>query len=103
MLSLRLDPESRGKFVENSPVTLRTWSSEGVREPVIGGTDPGRFGPVIVFDLVDCTNTSHAETIVERRAAPAEQVVATLIICFNSNVRMSHSRAPDPDNQHMRQ
>ena len=103
MLLLRLDPEARSKFVEDPSVIIGAWSRKGIRKPVIRGTDPGRFGPVIVLDLVECTYTSHTEAVVERCTTPAEQVVAALIVGFDCDVRMSHSRAPNPDNQHVRQ
>ena len=103
MLLQRLDPEARGKLIEDPSVFLGSWSRKCIREPVVRGADPGRLGPVIVSDLVECTNTSHAEAVVERCTTPAKQVVTTLIVGFNCDVRMSHSRAPNPDNQHVRQ
>ena len=49
------------EIIEDLPVLLRTWSSEGVGEPIILRTDPGGLGPVVVDDLIHGINAGHFE------------------------------------------
>ena len=61
------------KIVENLPVLLGTWSSEGVGEPVILCTDPGGLGPVVVDDLIHGVNAGHFKPGIVSRSAILDQ------------------------------
>ena len=91
MTLARFSPKTRGEVIEDLSVTAGTWSCKGVRKPIVRSADPGGFGTIVVFDLIESTNPRHAETIVERRSTPAEQIEATLIVSFDRDVHVTHA------------